>query len=153
MAASGPADTGSQGTLAMMEGMINVRRPEDEETVLEKTQESTVPGNPEPFVEMQEVQDPELRRALDDARMFEEAFLAPAAKACTQQVAAAREAEGERVPIVGLESKASQLESAIGDGDVDIRKGLGQKFTSRLKANPLEEEKYKALRAPGKLWR
>lgn len=95
------------------------------------------------------IRDPELQKALEDAELFEKVCLAPAAKKCTDEVAAAREGAGARVPLEGMEAKASQLEAALQGGDVEPRTGLGQKFAAWLKANPLEDEKYKALRAPG----
>lgn len=114
-------ETGSQApemSKACMKEDIEI--PSAQVDTLPPTQHETDPIAPALDFEMQETNDPALQRALADAERFEEMMLAPAAKACTAQVAAAKEGEGSRVPMEGYEAKATQLEGAINSGDADV---------------------------------
>ena len=67
----------------------------------------------------------------------------------TEQAKAAEqeeEAVGGLKPLPGMEKLAKQLQEALDDGDVDLRKGLGQRFTAALKADEEMREQYASIK-------
>jgi hypothetical protein len=61
-----------------------------------------------------------------------------------------RAGAGERVALPGMDRRASELQTMLDSGDVDVRSGAGQRFAAWLKANPSKQAEYAAIKAPGK---
>jgi hypothetical protein len=70
------------------------------------------------------------------------------AKECDAAVAAAL-AES-RTPLPGMEDYVARCEAAINEKDVDLRKGIGQKFSQWLKEHPDAAKQYAECKTPGK---
>lgn len=83
------------------------------------------------------------------AREWEAGQLAAEAQRCSAAVAAARSGDGDRVPMPGFEARAKEIKEALEAGDVDIRKGLGQRFSAYLKSDAAADEEYRNMKAPG----
>jgi hypothetical protein len=110
-------------------------------------------GVPDPAVAAEFKQDEEIEAGADMKAVMAEVEamdhqIVHRAKECGAAVAAA--ADDSRVPLPGMTDYVEKCQAAIDGQDVDLRKGIGQKFTAWLKDHPEAAKQYAECKSPGK---